>query len=69
MGARGTVVYEDEFELDASMPWYETEAPETGDGAIRKVIVFRLRPKTIRPKPSQSRLDSVLESGAMLSIA
>ena len=47
MGARGAVTYEDEFELDAAEPWYETEAQETGNGPIRKVIVFRLRPKTI----------------------
>jgi hypothetical protein len=61
MGARGTVVYEDQFELDSTEPWYETEAQETGNGPIRKVIVFRLRPKTIPPKPSQSKLDSVLD--------
>lgn len=61
MGARGVVMYEDEFELDPELPWYTTDAPETGDGPIRKVIVFRLRPKTIAPKPSQSRLDAVLD--------
>jgi hypothetical protein len=60
MGARGIVTYEDEFELDAGQPWYETDAPETGNGPIRKVIVFRLRPKTIEPKPSRSRLDVAL---------
>jgi hypothetical protein len=60
MGARGTVMYEDEFELDDEEPWYETDAPETGNGPIRKVIVFRLRPKTIEPKPSRSRLDGAL---------
>ena len=61
MGARGTVVYEDEFELDSAQPWYETEAQETGNGPIRKVIAFRLTPKTIRPKPSQSKFDPVLD--------
>jgi hypothetical protein len=61
MGARGRVVYEDEFELDSTEPWYETEAQETGNGPVRKVIVFRLRPRTISPRPSQSKLDSVLD--------
>jgi hypothetical protein len=60
MGARGTVTYEDEFELATDQPWYSTDAPETGDGPVRKVIVFRLRPKTIEPRPSRSRLDVVL---------
>ena len=61
MGARGLVTYEDEFELDPDQPWYSTEAQETGNGPVRKVIVFRLRPKTITPRPSQSKLDAVLE--------
>jgi hypothetical protein len=60
MGARGFVTYEDEFELDPEQPWYTTDAPETGDGPVRKVIVFRLRPKTIKPRPSRSRLDVAL---------
>jgi hypothetical protein len=61
MGARGVVTYEDEFVLDADRPWYETEAQETGNGPVRKVIVFRMRPKTIQPKPSQSKLDAALD--------
>ena len=60
MGARGFVTYEDEFELDSEQPWYTTDAPETGDGPVRKVIVFRLRPMTIEPRPSRSRLDVAL---------
>jgi hypothetical protein len=60
MGARGFVTYEDEFELDSEEPWYETDAPETGNGPVRKVIVFRLRPKTIEPRPSRSKLDVAL---------
>lgn len=50
-GVGGTVEYMDEFEIDATRPWYTTDAPETGDGPIRSVIVFRLRPKTIAPRP------------------
>jgi len=61
MGARGVVTYEDEFELDAAEPWYETEAQETGNGPPRKVIVFRMRPKTISPRPSVSKLDAALD--------
>ena len=60
-GARGLVTYEDEFELAPDQPWYSTEAQETGHGPVRKVIVFRLTPKTIEPKPSRSRLDAALE--------
>ena len=61
MGARGSVTYEDEFELDSEEPYYTTDAPETNDGPIRKVIVFRLRPTTVNPRPSRSKLDAVLE--------
>jgi hypothetical protein len=60
MGARGTVTYEDEFELDAEEPYYLSEAQETGNGPVRKVIVFRLRPRTIAPHPSRSKLDAAL---------
>jgi hypothetical protein len=67
MGARGFVTYEDEFELADEQPWYTTDAPETGDGPVRKVIVFRLRPKTIEPKPSRSRLDVAL-NGAVTQV-
>jgi hypothetical protein len=43
-GARGTIRYLGEFALDENEPYYRTDAPETGDGALRQVIVFRLRP-------------------------
>ena len=61
MGARGIVTYEDEFELDAEQPWYTTEAPETGGGPVRNVIVFRMRPTTIDPKPLTTDLDALLD--------
>jgi hypothetical protein len=61
MGARGIVTYEDEFELDNEQPFYETDAPETNNGPVRKVIVFRLRPKTIIPKEGHSKLDAALD--------
>jgi hypothetical protein len=43
-GARGDVEYVGQFEVDAEQPWYTDDAPETGGGPIRTVIVFRLRP-------------------------
>ncbi len=59
-GAKGTVEYVDEVELDDEVPWYETDAPETGNGPIRKVIVFRLRPKTTSADRADSRLTPLL---------
>jgi hypothetical protein len=56
-GARGTVTYEGEFEL---LDWYTTDAPETGNGPVRSVIVFRLKPLDSEPRPSRSKLDRVL---------
>jgi hypothetical protein len=40
----GVVEYVGEFELDDDEPWYQTDAPETNDGPVRRVIMFRLRP-------------------------
>lgn len=44
-GAGGVVEYIGEFSIDLNEPFYTTDAPETGDGPIRKVIVFKLRPE------------------------
>lgn len=60
-GARGTVIYIDEFEIDAGRPYYWTDAPETGDGPLRQVIVFRLRPKSVEPGKPSMKLASVLD--------
>jgi len=43
-GTGGLVEYIGEFEVDGADPWYQSDAPETGGGPIRAVIVFRLRP-------------------------
>jgi hypothetical protein len=43
-GVRGEVEYLGEFETDEKLPFYNTDAPEAGDGPVRSVIVFRLRP-------------------------
>lgn len=59
-GARGMVTYIGEFELDDEEPFYRTDAPETGDGPLREVIVFRLRPKDSDPQAPTTKLDSVL---------
>ena len=54
-GAGGSVTYVDEFAIDVDDPFYTTDAPETGGGPVRSVIVFRLRPRTIAPQPPVSR--------------
>jgi hypothetical protein len=59
-GARGTVMYEGEFELDDVEPFQRTDAPETKNGPEREVIVFRLRPIGIEPPEPTSKLSKVL---------
>jgi hypothetical protein len=60
-GARGTVTYVDEFELDDSRPYYWTDAPETGGGPRRQVVVFCLRPKHVEPGKPSMKLAAVLD--------
>lgn len=67
-GARGTVVYEGEFELDDVEPIYRTDAPETNDGPLREVIVFRLRPVGVEPPEPKSILSDVLTGPARLDV-
>src|SRR6202041_1120564 len=40
-GSRGVVKYAGEMYYSG---WYEDDAPETGDGPLREVIVFKLAP-------------------------
>jgi len=56
-GAGGQVTYQDEFVVDVDQPFYTTDAPETGGGPIRSVIVFRLRPRVIAPPPPTSKFE------------
>jgi hypothetical protein len=42
---RDGVQYVGAFETDPDRPWYTSEAPETGGGPLRTVIMFRLRPQ------------------------
>lgn len=67
-GARGTVTYEGEFELDDVEPFQRTDAPETGDGPLREVIVFRLRPKDTEPPEPTSRLTEVLTGPVRINV-
>ncbi len=60
-GARGTVTYVDEFVLDQDKPYYRTDAPETGDGPTRQVIVFRLRPKKVAAGKPSTKLAPILD--------
>ncbi|PNE42139.1 MULTISPECIES: restriction endonuclease [Streptomyces] len=61
-GARGTVTYRGEFIVDPKDPWYEADAPETNDGALRKVIVFRLKPVDAAPQGPATRLGRLMSS-------
>lgn len=52
--ASGVATYVDEFEY---VDDYLADAPETGHGPIRSVIVFRLRPLNREPGSVQSKVD------------
>lgn len=58
-GARGKVTYLGEFAVEG---WYEADAPETGDGPLRKVIVFKLRPVDTSPQEPRTKLGRLLAS-------
>lgn len=69
-GARGEVEYIGEFGLDKAEPWYETDAPETGGGPLRKVIVFRLVPlDTSAPADPQSKIADLIEADVVQQVA
>jgi hypothetical protein len=68
MGARGTVTYLDEFEVDDAEPFWRTDAHETEEGPRREVIVFRLHPKNIEPKEPTSKLAPVLLGPARVNV-
>ncbi|MEW2571355.1 restriction endonuclease [Streptomyces sp. NPDC047070] len=58
-GARGTITYLGEFAVEG---WYEADAPESGDGPLRKVIVFKLRPVDTAPQRPGTKLGRLLAS-------
>ena len=59
-GARGTITYRGEFVVDQEDPWYSADAPETNDGPLRKVIVFRLKPVDTSPREPSTKLGRLL---------
>ena len=48
-GTGGEIEYRGMYTLDSERPCYRADAPETGGGPIRSVIVFRLRPIDTTP--------------------
>jgi hypothetical protein len=65
VGARGRVTYEGRFGLAHDRPFYTTDAPETGGGPNRAVIVFRMLPLDIQPRRGSSRLDLALDGDSV----
>jgi hypothetical protein len=67
-GARGVVTYEGEFELDDVEPFQRADAPETNNGPLREVFIFRLRPMGFEPSEPNSKLDEVLVGPTRLDV-
>jgi hypothetical protein len=67
-GARGTVRYEGEFEIDTDQPFYRTDGHETGGGPSREVIVFRLRPTSSPPQEPTSKLAPLLSGPSNVGV-
>lgn len=67
-GARGTVTYVDEFEIDEFEPFYRADAHETDNGPQREVIVFRLRPKTIEPAEDNPKLAQIFSAPRSIEV-
>ncbi len=67
-GARGEVEYLGEFKVDPDDPKYETDAPETDGGPIRKVIVFRLMPVDTEPREPESPLAEVSQGPSIEAV-
>jgi hypothetical protein len=59
-GAGGDVEYVGELEIDRDEPYYETEGPETDDGPLRRVFVFKFHPVSGEPRGPRSRLEEAL---------
>jgi hypothetical protein len=63
-GAGGEVEYVTALQLDEQDPYYETEAPETGNGPLRRVYVFKFHPLSEQTPLSRSKLDGgILKPG------
>jgi hypothetical protein len=66
-GARGTVTYLGEFELDDVEPSYRTDGIDR-DEQERQVIVFRLRPLSIEPREAGLKLPEILDAPSRVDI-
>jgi hypothetical protein len=63
-GAGGTVTYLGQFETATDPPYYLADAPESMDApsggrVIRQVMVFRLRPRDIQPRPPATNVEDI----------
>lgn len=55
-GTGGIIEYVDEMILDPNEPYYLSDAPETGGGPIRSIIIFKLIPVNINPNPDSAEI-------------
>jgi hypothetical protein len=62
-GAGGEVEYVAELAIDPNEPYYETEAPETDSGPLRRVFVFKFHVLEGEPRGPRSRLEEALTPG------
>lgn len=67
LGTGGMVEYLGQFELDEAQPFYLDDAPETGGGPVRSVIVFRLRPLDGPPR-EPAGLPAITDKTAVASV-
>jgi hypothetical protein len=66
LGTGGNVLYRGEFRLASDRPWYFDEAPETEDGPLRQVLVFRLVPTETVDRTSEE-ISPTVTSGNLVS--
>jgi hypothetical protein len=63
-GAGGEVEFVDELVIDSDHPYAVVDAPETGDGPLRKVFEFKFHPQHGRAVGPASRLERALRQEA-----
>jgi len=62
LGVGGLIEYVGQFRLDEQNPCYTTDAPETGGGPLRSVLVFRLCPIDFSPPAVRTQPGLALEN-------
>ena len=62
-GAGGEVEFIDELVIDTDEPYAIADAPETGDGPLRKVFEFKFHPRGSHTTGPVSRLEGALGEG------